>query len=33
MKEYKGIYPNVQDKNRTYEYGAHFEYKELYIAL
>jgi len=33
MKEYKGLYHNVQDKTKTYEYGAHFKYSELYIAL
>ena len=33
MKEYKGLYHNVQDKTKTYEYGAHFKYSELYIVL
>jgi hypothetical protein len=33
MKEYKGLYHNSQDKTNTYEYGAHFKYAELYIAL
>ena len=33
MKEYKGIYHNVEDSTKSYEYGAHFKYSELYIAL
>ena len=33
MKEYKGIYHNVQDKTKSFEYGAHFKYSELYNAL
>ena len=33
MKEYKGLYHNVQDKTKYFEYGAHFKYSELYNAL
>ena len=33
MKEYKGIYHNVEDSTKSYEYGAHFKYSELYMAL
>jgi hypothetical protein len=33
MKEYKGLYHNVQDKTKYFEYGAHFKYSELYKAL
>ena len=33
MKDYKGIYHNVEDNTKSYEYGAHFKYSELYIAL
>ena len=33
MKDYKGIYHNVQDKTESYEFGAHFKYAELYNIL
>ena len=33
MKEYKGLYHNVEEKRKFYEYGAHFKYSELYYAL
>ena len=33
MKDYKGIYHNVEDNTKSYEYGAHFKYSELYVAL
>ena len=33
MEEYKGIYHNVQDKTKLFEFGAHFKYSELYNAL
>ena len=33
MKDYKGIYHNVQDKTESYEFGAHFKYAELYRIL
>ena len=33
MKEYKGLYHNTQDKTKYFEYGAHFKYNELCIAL
>ena len=33
MKEYKGLYHNIQDKTQLYEFGAHFKYEELYNCL
>ena len=33
MKDYKGIYHNVEENTKSYEYGAHFKYSELYVAL
>ena len=33
MKDYKGIYHNVEDNTKSYEYGAHFKYSELYFDL
>ena len=33
MKDYKGIYHNVQDKSESFEYGAHFKYADLYRIL
>lgn len=33
MQEYKGIYHDVQDKTKSYEFGAHFKYSELCDAL
>lgn len=33
MKEYKGIYHNVQDKTESFEFGAHFKYSDLYNIL
>ena len=33
MKDYKGIYHNVEDKSESFEYGAHFKYADLYRIL
>ena len=33
MKEYKGLYHNVEENRKSFEYGAHFKYSELYNAL
>ena len=33
MKDYKGVYYNVQDKSESFEYGAHFKYADLYRIL
>lgn len=33
MKDYKGLYHNIQDKTQLYEFGAHFKYEELYNCL
>ncbi len=33
MEDYKGIYYNDDTKQKYYEGGAHFKYKELYKIL
>lgn len=33
MKEYKGLYHNTKDTTKTYEYGAHFKYSDLFNIL
>ena len=33
MEDYKGIYPNIENTTKYYEFGAHFKYLDLYELL
>ena len=33
MEDYKGIYPNIENTTKYYEFGAHFKYLDLYESL
>lgn len=33
MKNFKGVYHDITDKVKTYEFGAHFKYEELFDRL